>query len=65
MPQNSFYSFFQSIIGLFQWLFIGVANLLAPVYAISPLPDLLDFILICLLIVGLIYVIFRSLPWGR
>ena len=65
MPQTSFYSYVQSIIGFFQWIFAGIANLLAPVYAISPLPDLLDFILICLLIVGLIYMIFRSLPWGR
>lgn len=65
MPQNFFFSFVQGFIGFLQWIFLSVARLLAPVFAISPLPDVLDFILICLLIVGLIFAAFRSVPWVK
>jgi hypothetical protein len=65
MPNTFFYSFLQSIIRFFQWIFVGITRLLAPVYALSPLPDTLDFILVCLIIVGIIFAIFQSSPWNR
>jgi hypothetical protein len=65
MPRTTFYEFVQSIIGFFQLLFLSLAQFLSPVFALSPLPDLIDFILICLLIVGLIYLMVRGNPWSR
>jgi len=65
MPQTFFYSFLQSIIGFFQWLFALVARLLAPIFSLSPLPDALDLILICLIIVGIVFAVFQSVPWDK
>lgn len=65
MPRTTFYSFLLSIIGFFQWIFASFSRMLAPVYAISPLPNSVDFILICLIIAGIIFAIFQSRPWDK
>jgi hypothetical protein len=65
MPQNGFYLFLQSIIGFFQWIFLGFTRLLAPLFAISPLPDSIDLILVCIIIIALIFALFQSAPWNK
>ncbi len=63
--QNGFYVLLVSIVRFLQSIFAGVSRLLAPVFSISPLPDFIDFILIALAIVGIVYVVVRMLPWEQ
>jgi hypothetical protein len=60
MPQTSFYLFVQSIVNFLRKLVFGIYNFLQWICYLSPLPDWLDWSLICLVIIGIFLWIFLA-----
>jgi hypothetical protein len=62
MPQTPFYLFLQSVITFFQRLFSSFVDLIFWIVYISPLPDWLDWGLLGILLVVILFVIFINAP---
>ena len=60
MPQTSFYLFVQSVVNFLIQLVLGIFNFLQWICYLSPLPDWLDWSLICLVIIGIFLAIFLA-----
>ncbi len=65
MPNTFFFNILQGFIRFFQYLFQGFTSLLKPLYRLSPLPDSVDLLLVCLIIAAIIFAIFQSRPWDK